>query len=117
MVGALGPTATPVRNVSVQRAVDVATAALPDMVPSFVAYPGTPFSSTAHFAVFMHGRTPLTSRLLQPVLVDASTGQLTDTRKAPWYVSALLLSQPLHFGDYGGLPLPRSAIFGVNVTF
>jgi uncharacterized iron-regulated membrane protein len=23
----------------------------------------------------------------------------------PWYVSALLLSQPLHFGDYGGLPL------------
>ena len=105
MVGALGPTTTPVRNVSVQRAVDVATAALPDMAPSFVAYPGTPFSSTAHFAIFMHGRTPLTSRLLQPVLVDASTGQLTDTRKAPWYVSALLLSQPLHFGDYGGLPL------------
>ena len=23
----------------------------------------------------------------------------------PWYVSTLLLSQPLHFGDYGGLPL------------
>jgi uncharacterized iron-regulated membrane protein len=23
----------------------------------------------------------------------------------PWYVSALFLSQPLHFGDYGGMPL------------
>ncbi|MBN8957051.1 MAG: PepSY domain-containing protein, partial [Rhizobiales bacterium] len=23
----------------------------------------------------------------------------------PWYVSTLLLSQPLHFGDYGGMPL------------
>ena len=23
----------------------------------------------------------------------------------PWYMTALLLSQPLHFGDYGGLPL------------
>jgi uncharacterized iron-regulated membrane protein len=23
----------------------------------------------------------------------------------PWYAKILLLSQPLHFGDYGGLPL------------
>ena len=23
----------------------------------------------------------------------------------PWYVSTLFLSQPLHFGDYGGMPL------------
>ncbi|MNL78870.1 hypothetical protein D3C87_2053570 [compost metagenome] len=23
----------------------------------------------------------------------------------PWYVKTLFLSQPLHFGDYGGLPL------------
>jgi uncharacterized iron-regulated membrane protein len=26
-------------------------------------------------------------------------------RKMPWFAQALLLSQPLHFGDYGGLPL------------
>ena len=24
---------------------------------------------------------------------------------SPWYVKTLALSQPLHFGDYGGLPL------------
>jgi uncharacterized iron-regulated membrane protein len=23
----------------------------------------------------------------------------------PWYLQALLLSQPLHFGDYGGMPM------------
>ena len=23
----------------------------------------------------------------------------------PWYVSTLFISQPLHFGDYGGMPL------------
>ena len=23
----------------------------------------------------------------------------------PWYVSTLMLSQPLHFGDYGGMAL------------
>ena len=23
----------------------------------------------------------------------------------PWYAQALFVSQPLHFGDYGGLPL------------
>lgn len=25
--------------------------------------------------------------------------------RLPWYVTALLVSQPLHFGDYGGLPM------------
>jgi len=38
-------------------------------------------------------------------LIDASNGQLTDSRELPWYVKSLLLSQPLHFGDYGGMPL------------
>ena len=33
------------------------------------------------------------------------TGELTDSRDLPWYVTALLVSQPLHFGDYGGMPL------------
>ncbi len=39
--------------------------------------------------------------------LDAATraAQVTDSRELPWYVSALLVSQPLHFGDYGGLPL------------
>ncbi|MGA9265437.1 MAG: PepSY-associated TM helix domain-containing protein [Rhodomicrobium sp.] len=33
------------------------------------------------------------------------TGKLSAAREMPWYVAALLMSQPLHFGDYGGAPL------------
>ena len=75
------------------------------MEVSFVAFPGTQFSSQHHYAVFMRGNTPLTARLLKPALVDAQTGELTDMREMPMYVKTLLISQPLHFGDYGGLPL------------
>lgn len=105
MVGPFKATPIPQHMVSVQKAVETATAKLPGMVPSFVAYPGTTFTSKAHYAVFMRGNTPLTARLLQPVLIDASNGRFAATRDMPWYVKTLLLSQPLHFGDYGGMPL------------
>jgi uncharacterized iron-regulated membrane protein len=90
---------------SIEAVVQTAKREVPGMIPFFVAYPGTPFTSTAHFAVFMRGDTPLTSRLLKPALINAATGEFTDSRDLPWYVTALLVSQPLHFGDYGGLPL------------
>ena len=90
---------------SLQAAVDSARQALPALTPSFVAFPGTPFTSEHHYGVFMRGKTPLTARLVQPALIDVQTAQLTDTRPLPWYVTALLVSQPLHFGDYGGMPL------------
>ena len=53
----------------------------------------------------MRGRTALTARLMKPVLVDAITGEVSASREPPWTMNALLLSQPLHFGDYGGVPL------------
>jgi len=90
---------------SIHVAVDRAMAAAPDMRPQFVAFPGGSFSSKHHYAVFLQGDTPLTKKLLRPALIDAETGELTDTRALPWYVQVLLLSQPLHFGDYGALPL------------
>ncbi|WP_416760819.1 PepSY-associated TM helix domain-containing protein [Roseateles sp. So40a] len=72
---------------------------------SFIAFPGTAFSSPHHNTIFLKGTTPLTSRLLQPLLVDAKTSQLTAAPELPWYLTALLVSQPLHFGDYGGMPM------------
>jgi uncharacterized iron-regulated membrane protein len=90
---------------SLDDAARVAMREVPGMEPSFVAFPGTIFSSKSHYAVFLKGDTPLSSRLLRPVLVDASTGKFTETREMPWYVTTLLVSQPLHFGDYGGMPL------------
>jgi uncharacterized iron-regulated membrane protein len=90
---------------SLQDSIETAKKAVTDMHLSFVAFPGSMFSSPHHYTVFMKGNTPVTSRLLRPALIDAQTAKLTDTREMPWYVKTLLLSQPLHFGDYGGLPL------------
>ncbi len=90
---------------SLQQAVSAAQKLEPGMQLGFVGFPGSRMSSPHHFAVFMRGTEPLTSRLLKPVLVDAQTGRVTDSREMPWYMSTLLLSQPLHFGDYGGQPL------------
>lgn len=92
-------------TVPLAQAVDAARTATPEMTPYFVAMPGSLLTSNTHFGVFMRGNTPLTSRLLKPVLVDAATGRVTDTRELPWYIWCLLMSQPLHFGDYGGMPL------------
>ncbi len=95
----------PTRLASLAESIRTAQSAVPDMDVRFVAFPGTAFSSPHHYTVFMRGNTPVTSRLLKPALIDAQTAKLTDAREMPWYVKTLLLSQPLHFGDYGGLPL------------
>jgi uncharacterized iron-regulated membrane protein len=90
---------------SLEAAVETARKATPGRTPGFVAYPQSTFSSQYHYAIFMRGESPLTSRLFKPVLIDASDGSFTATRDMPWYVTTLLVSQPLHFGDYGGMPL------------
>jgi len=95
----------PTRFASLEAAIASARAAEPDMMPAFVSYPGTGYSGEHHYGVFMHGKTPLTERLYRPVLIDAQTGELTARPQLPMYMTALLLSQPLHFGDYGGMPL------------
>jgi uncharacterized iron-regulated membrane protein len=89
----------------VDRALAAAHAAEPDMDLAFIAFPGTAFSSSSHFAAFMKGSTPWSSRLMKPVLIDARSGEAVASEELPWYVTALLVSQPLHFGDYGGMPL------------
>jgi uncharacterized iron-regulated membrane protein len=90
---------------SLQRSADAAQALEPALRLGFIAFPGTPYSSPHHYAMFMQGREPLTSRLYKPVLVDARSARVTDSRPMSWYVTAVLVSQPLHFGDYGGLPM------------
>ncbi|MDH0747374.1 PepSY domain-containing protein [Pseudomonas sp. GD03842] len=87
------------------RLLDIAKTAVPGSEPSFIAFPGSRFSSEHHYAVFMKGSTHLTSHLLTPVLIDAKDLSVTAIVSSPWYMDALLLSQPLHFGDYGGMPM------------
>jgi uncharacterized iron-regulated membrane protein len=95
----------PARYASLDKAMASARAALPGHNPQFIAFPGGSFSTTHHYAVFFQGDTPLTEQLLIPALIDAETSRLTDVRPMPLSMKVLQLSQPLHFGDYGGLPL------------
>lgn len=90
---------------SIDTVLDTAREAEPDKQLSFMAYPGNSFASPHHFVAFMQGKTAWTAQLLKPVLVDGKSGELVKSAEFPWYVKALLLSQPLHFGDYGGMPL------------
>jgi uncharacterized iron-regulated membrane protein len=90
---------------SVEIAVETARRALPDMELASVLFPSTRFGSPRHYVIWTRGKTPLTSRLFTPVLVDAETGQLVSARGLPWYLRGLEISRPLHFGDYGGMPL------------
>jgi uncharacterized iron-regulated membrane protein len=90
---------------SLQRSMDAAIAHSPGTRIAFIAFPGTAFSSPHHTTFFMRGNEPMTSKLLQPVLVDAKTAEVSLSPQLPWYLTALLVSQPLHFGDYGGMPM------------
>ncbi|PPS27276.1 peptidase [Pseudomonas amygdali pv. morsprunorum] len=87
------------------RLLEIAESAAPGMQADFIAFPGTRFSSEYHYAVFLKGNTHLTAHLATPVLIDAQTLQVTAVVERPWYMDALGMSQPLHFGDYGGMPM------------
>jgi uncharacterized iron-regulated membrane protein len=97
--------ATQERRASLDQAVAHAQQAAAGMELQFVAFPGSAYSTSRHYAVFLHGNTPLTSNIITPALIDAHDGQFVAVRRMPWYMQALSLSKPLHFGDYGRLPL------------
>ena len=90
---------------SIDKAMAAAQDALPGRNPQLIGFPGGSWSSGHHYAIFFQGDRPVTEHLLTPALVDAATGELTDARTMPAINQALMMSKPLHFGDYGGLPL------------
>lgn len=98
LTGAVNTLAMPIEQVwQATELIDMASTHKDKPVPSF--------ASPHHYGVSMVGATAVTSRLLTPALDDAGTGEITSLREMPMYVKALFISQPLHFGDYGGLPL------------
>ncbi|OZI71583.1 PepSY-associated TM helix domain-containing protein [Bordetella genomosp. 12] len=99
------PPLGPAQARPLQAAVDVAKRMLPDRDVCLLALPGSIFSSDDAYTVFMQGRTTLTRHLLQPVVVRTADGALLSAGPPPWYMWLLEGSRPLHFGNYGGLPL------------
>lgn len=90
---------------SLDAAMASARDALPGRAPQFIGFPGGDWSTPHHYAVFFQGDRSVTQHLLTPALIDARSAELTDARAMPALNQALMLSKPLHFGDYGGLPL------------
>src|SRR5690606_21169665 len=71
---------TPAEMASLDDAVAQAVQAAPDMTLQFVAFPGGGWSTDFHYAVFLHGNTPVTSHIVTPALVDARTGDFAALR-------------------------------------
>lgn len=99
------PSDDPTKRARIDDVLREVRTAVPGMNVMTIAFPDTPFATPSHVAIFLTGNTPITSRILKPALSDASTGQIVSVRDMPWYATALFMSQPLHFGDYGALPL------------
>ena len=90
---------------SVQAAYRTALQATPQRTVRSIRFPDDQFGSPQHYLVWTKGSSALTSMLATPTLVDAHSGKLSATLPLPWYLAVLLTARPLHFGDYGGLPL------------
>ncbi len=68
-------------------------------------YPATDFSTPRHYTALLGGSEGIAARMFRVVIVDAKTGEIAAAPEVPVYLKAISLSEPLHFGDYGGLPL------------
>ena len=90
---------------SLDRSVREAAQTLPGTIPDSLAFPYSRYGGSHHYVIWMRGATPLAVRLFTPIVIDAGTGRIVSVRHLPWYLRALEVSRPLHFGDYGGLPL------------
>ncbi|MFT8775428.1 MAG: PepSY-associated TM helix domain-containing protein [Gluconacetobacter liquefaciens] len=95
----------PAELTSLDTAFRAAQAAVPGRRVISTIFPGSRFGTPYHYAMWAKGTTPLTSRLFTPILVDARTGAVAVVVRMPWYLRAVELSRPLHFGDYGAAPL------------
>jgi len=91
--------------VPLDRAIRTAEKAWPGHHLQFAVFPGTQLTGDHHFTLFMAADAGLAKRVPKLTLVDAATGELTVSSDAPWYIQALFVSGPLHFGDYAGTPL------------
>lgn len=87
------------------RAPAAAEQAQPGWRATSVVYPGTDLSTAQHYTVLLFGTKGVRERMFRIALVNAHTGTVDDLRDLPLYLRAIQISQPLHFGDYGGVGL------------
>ncbi|MFG1492884.1 PepSY-associated TM helix domain-containing protein [Halobacteriovorax sp. ZH4_bin.1] len=87
---------------------------LPHLEYDFISFPDNEFSVPNQFVVLMENE----EHHHEIAYVDGITGKLNRTVSLPWYLELLILSEPLHFGDYGGVVLKIIwSIFGIISSF
>tara|TARA_Y100000768_G_scaffold388618_1_gene385645 strand:- start:1250 stop:2485 length:1236 start_codon:yes stop_codon:yes gene_type:complete len=72
---------------------------LKKLKPSFIAYPGTEFAPSNGLLTLFEGDE------VSEKLIVFNSSRKNDHYKIldlPWYLSAIILSEPLHFGNFGG---------------
>ncbi|MEM6537361.1 MAG: PepSY-associated TM helix domain-containing protein [Pseudomonadota bacterium] len=107
--------AEPAKLSSIDDAMKAASSVIDAGEMLFIAMPGSELSSERHYVVVFVGETPVTSRLYYGAVINAHSGELIAAPELPAYLAIALLSQPLHFGDYGGLALKLVwLVFGVG---
>lgn len=90
---------------SVDAALKAAEGAQPGWRATSLVFPDTDLSTPQHYTVLLFGEKGVRERLFRIAMVEADTGKVADVRDLPAYLQAVQVSQPLHFGDYGGLAL------------
>jgi uncharacterized iron-regulated membrane protein len=90
---------------AIDDAVAVAMKASSGMRITSILFPYSRFNSPRHYLIWTKGTSALDGHLFTAVMVDAESGELSAVLTLPWYLRVLEMSRPLHFGDYGGLPL------------
>jgi len=70
-----------------------------------ILFPGSSLATKHHFTVLLEGGEGLESHMLGVVVADAVQPSDVTVLKLPLYLKAMLVSEPLHFGNYGGLTL------------
>lgn len=86
---------------------------LPELEYDFISFPDNEFSVPNHFVVLMESETSH-----KIAYINAISGEFVKLVSLPWYLELLILSEPLHFGDYGGVILKIIwSILGLLASF
>lgn len=100
------PTPSPDRYAPLGKMVEAVRLAIPpDRQIVSALYPAHGPVGDHYFFFWTKGTGALGARVFAPVIVDAVSGEIASAEPFPWYLRALYVMRPLHFGDYGGLPL------------
>lgn len=84
--------------------------------PDFIAFPDNEFSLKGSFVVLLESTALVND--IKLAVVNGFTGEVSRLSELPFLLKLLVISEPLHFGDYGGFPLKVAwTVLGVHLIY